>query len=625
MRRLLSLIAFASTFAAGAAAREFTVADGPGLARALAAAQAGDRIVLGAGDYGDLVLRGRRFAAPVEIAAAPGARAAFGSVLLEDAAGLSFRDVVVAGGAVADPKRSATTRIVRASDIAFENVAFHGAIDGRPDGDPNAIVARDCRGLKVSNARFHDLWRGAAIFDCSDWSVTESEFRRMASDGIVARGAVAARIEGNLFTDFATDLASGVHPDAIQIWDKLARRATRDVVVRRNAIVRGEGGPAQGIFLFGADPELTAQNLLIEDNLVIQSMGIGIGLRNVAGALVRRNTVAPADPLGDRPGIDVRAPASGVVIDGNAALGLRPGPARTRGHVALDFANPHADGYVERVFADPRSGAGAGFAPLAAAGARDFAPKFFSAPAAAIHSKAEPHDPQRFVFEVKGRAAPAAWRVKAPGAPAFGPPTIARGFHAAFDAPGLAVVEANWREAGVLKTARKTVRVFPRVVFAGAFDAVEKGEGGFATIEPGAGATGMAVLTISVEAAPARGSAALETLVAAPGAYQLRLSAKEVFAALIGADGVETRLGALLPAPGTAGLRNLRLVYDGVTGRATLSVDGAVVASEEFAPGALLYRKNAALFIGGAPWAPAFSGKIGRVEILRTLSTGEAD
>jgi hypothetical protein len=169
------------------------------------------------------------------------------------------------------------------------------------------------------------------------------------------------------------------------------------------------------------------------------------------------------------------------------------------------------------------------------------------------------------------------------------------------------------------------VRVFPRVVFAGAFDAVEKGEGGFATIEPGAGATGMAVLTISVEAAPARGSAALETLVAAPGAYQLRLSAKEVFAALIGADGVETRLGALLPAPGTAGLRNLRLVYDGVTGRATLSVDGAVVASEEFAPGALLYRKNAALFIGGAPWAPAFSGKIGRVEILRTLSTGEAD
>lgn len=607
-------------FAGAASAREIAVSDEAGLRRALASATAGDRIGLRSGDYGDLVVSGRRFAEPVVIAAkAPGA-ARFRSITLADAGGLHFHGIIVAGGAVADPKSAATTRLDRVSDVAFENVEFHGAEDGRAENDPNAIIARDCSGLHISNARFRDLWRGAAIFDCEDWSVRDSEFRRMASDGIVARGAVGAAIEGNLFADFATDLATGVHPDAIQVWDRLARRATRGLVVRGNAVLRGSGGPAQGIFLFGADPALVAENVLVEDNLVIQSMGVGIGVRNVAGAVIRRNTVVPADPERDRPGIEARAPAAGVVIEGNAALVLRTGPAAARGNVAVDYDHPDAEGYVERLFADPRSEAPEGYAPLTDAGAERPAPRFLAAGAEAIASAADPFDPQRHVFRIAGGDRAAAWRIKPPGADAFEDAGNSARLDRTFAAPGLAVVEARWRDESGETSARKSVHVFPRSLYSGAFSELPRGEGGFASLRADGRWSGMAILDLMIEAAAGEGARALEDLVVVPGAYRLRLSKSQAFATLVAASGARVQLSARLPEAGPTAMRVIRLTYDGVSGRAALAIDGAIVATAAIAKEPLAAFRAAPLHIGGAPRGLTFSGAIGRIDIARSIT-----
>lgn len=626
MRCVVPFIAFLAVFAGEAFARDIAVGDAVALDQAIGATKSGDRIVLAPGRYGDLVIKGRRFTAPVEIAAAPGARAEFRSVRLEDAAGLKFSAVVVARGVVEDPISTYAVLVARSAEISFDGVEVLGSADGRPN-DPQGIVARDSRSVRVSNARLHDLVRGAGFLDCDDWSVVNSEFTAISMDALVARGAVGALIEGNYFHDFTTDLSTGVHPDAIQFWDRRAKRPTRNLVIRRNAIVRGAGGPSQGVFLNFENPALGGETILIEDNLIVQSMGEGIDVRTANDVVIRRNTVIPADPARDRPLIGLRAPVAGAVIEDNVALGYRPGGAAMRGNIVLDYLNPHAEGYAERLFADPRGGEEAGYFALGPAGARGVAPKFIAPPAAAIIGQAAPRDPQRFAFRIDGVDGAVGWRVKAPRSDAFIAGGAAPGFEFDFAAPGLAVVEASWRDGGVLKNARKTFRVPPRVLLSSDFSALPKPDGapngGYLQLSPEAGWTGMTALDVAVEAAPGPRAEKLGTIIQAPRAWSITMSATRISATLLAANGARAQLNAALPDAERATSRKIRLIYDGEVGRARLMADGVSIAESRAASGPLGYWANAPLYVGGAPWGEIFSGSIGRVEVSRAIDPGE--
>lgn len=577
--------------------------DGPaGLVAALARAEAGDRLVLAGGAYGDLALAGRQWSSPVSIAAADARDPPrFRSVRLTDVRGLTFDGVVIARGGAEAPLQARAADLLRTDMIAFRNVEILGSDNADPADDPFGVFVRDSRGFSLVDCKLHDLYRGLAIHDSADWRVADSVFRRMASDGIVGRGAVGAAIEGNLFTDFATDLASGVHPDAVQFWDRGARQATRGLVIARNAVLRGAGGPSQGVFINGENPMLAATGLVIEDNVIHQSMGQGILVKNVNGAVIRRNTVAPFDPSRDAPGIEARRPFADVTMADNLAASFRTGGmALAASNILLDYDNPWNVGYAEQLLADPRSGADAA--------ASDFR-KLSDAAPFAIRSERIHGDDESLRFSVWDGAGATQWRFRGPGDAEFGNWTQGDGLGRSFASPGLAMVEARRVVGGRTETARKRVRIFERNILALA------PERGVATFGPDPKWSGMARLDIALRLRSRGDTRAWRYILSAPGAYDLRVKGDTVLFS-VSAGGETTRLAA--PIEGLAqGAHDLRFLYDGQAGAVEIHDGARLVTRAEAPSGAIAYRKTATLHVGGAPFGPAFEGEIERLEIRR--------
>ncbi len=366
-------VCVAAAFAGLADAAEFSVANPVELKTALASAAPGDAILLAPGDYGVLDFRRRRFDPAITISAADRTRPpAFKKILFVDVAGVSLSGLTVTYGQAATPLSSYAVDIRGGSNIELSGFEISSAANGVAGDDAYGVIIRDSTSVGVRDSRIHDVFRAIFVADSSAVEIRRNVILAVGSDGVAARGTIGLSVIDNYFADFRNVDPVRFHPDAIQLWSRGAARASENIVIRGNLIRRAAGDPSQGIFI--KTPEIAARNVIIEHNVIEQSMGQGIAVDSVDGVIIRNNTVIPFDPATDRPGIDVRSSRGEMAIMDNIMIAARfTGVAAAAANDAAGFHHPDIAAFVAaRMAGGSRRTRPEDYAPTGAAGAHDF-------------------------------------------------------------------------------------------------------------------------------------------------------------------------------------------------------------------------------------------------------------
>lgn len=556
--------ALVAAFSAGswAHAADVSVASPAELTAAIGAAAAGDRILLAPGHYGTLVLNGAHFSAPVTIESRDLRDIAnFSAVYLNDARGILLANVRIEYGATKSPLTTYAVNILSSTDISLNGLEVSSAANGVAGDDAYGVNVRDSTRVVVRDCRIHDVYRAVAVLDSNDVELAGNDIAGVGSDGVVARGAVRLSIIGNYFSDFAIIDPEIQHPDAIQLWSRDAPRASRDIVIRGNLIRRGSGDPSQGIFV--KTPELATANLLIEENVIEQSMGQGIFVENGADVLIRKNTVLPHDFRVDRPGVEVRGVGAGVTVSENLAIAYRLADGAVgSGNVSVDYFNPWIAPFVGNHIADPAAPATPDdFAPLGPAGA------------------------SRFVKDI--------W-IGDPGAP---PGSLA---------PPYVIADLLFDE-GAHDRAPEPVSISVSTDTSGARYYVS---------DPAPTLSAAMNLSIESRAALPSGAAGWRLLAATPNSYDVRIDRSRIRFSIWTQAGV-TRLDGVSPALLDLASHEIILRYDGATGAMSIALDGVDIARKVAPTGPIAYNPTQRLYVAGAPWGLFFGDGIERLKITR--------
>lgn len=263
-----------------------TVSSVTALNAALQTAKGGDTILLAPGSYAGISIRGVNFADGVTIASKnPDAPALILGLAVRDSSGVTFEGLEF----VSDPAVAQAATVQGSSDIAFNNVLFHGSIDGNPQNDSGGLLVRSSSDVRIADSEFHELYWGVGHLDVVGLTITGSSFHDLRMDGIRGGGSSDVLISRNTFTDFKP--VTGDHPDAIQFWTSNTTAPARDIVISENVIIRGEGGIMQGIFLRDEAGGLPYEGVQILNNLVSGAMYNGLAVTGARHVVVEGNTV----------------------------------------------------------------------------------------------------------------------------------------------------------------------------------------------------------------------------------------------------------------------------------------------------------------------------------------------
>ncbi len=563
-----------------ALAARVQVVDARELQVALRDARAGDTIALAPGDYGALVIANRSFDAPVAIVASDGRRPPrFSSIRLTDVVALTLQGLTVAYGPTDAPLSTYAVEVMRGRNIRLEGLFVVSADDGVRGNDAYGIFIRDSVRVGVEKSRFKALFRGVAAFDSDDVLISRNHFCGMGSDGIVLRGARRTEIADNLIVDFETIDPVKHHPDAIQIWDRGAPRSSRSVVIRNNVILRGNGDAAQGIFI--KTPDAPTEALIVENNVVHQSMAQGIYLNGVRSGIVRNNTVAAFEWRKDRPGIEILNQGVGVELADNIARTFRaPSDFPRKGVKLIDYDNPYLETFAMRLISaafEKERAHPSNFRRISVAGAT---------PTPAVNDLAGPA-PDR-----------------PPTAPSI-PETIAK-----IEFAGEPVDRSPFRHE---------IAGPPAYTAAGANqNAIRFSQGQYFIASPSPAFTAAQKINVSarVRLSP-MATGAWGLVAAAPGAWDLRVAGNKVRWTIRTQAGEAIRVDAAGVVLSGATFRLLTAQYDGATGAASIAVDGKIVSATAGPKGIVAYYPTRSLTIGGAPKIASFEGEIASLEISR--------
>lgn len=270
MRALMTgLLAAAFANVAAAATLEVTPATLPA---ALSAAQAagGGLLVLKAGEYPTLTLKGRHLALQCE----PGARIAGLFLNGADYADILGCDVTAGARGVIYAQNS--------KGLIIQSVTLHGD-PGLPD-----IVFRHAGG-KVWLSTLQGGLDGVQLIDADKVWIYRNDISGVVGDGIQGASATNVRIEKNTFHDFAP-YDGGHHQDCMgQFWSVAGHVQSANVVVTANTCAAN----AQGVDDFGGDPRGVA-NYVITFNDITTTMPQAFALTKSTGRVEHNHAHTPA-------------------------------------------------------------------------------------------------------------------------------------------------------------------------------------------------------------------------------------------------------------------------------------------------------------------------------------------
>jgi hypothetical protein len=266
--RQLALVGLFSAFWSCASSGAI-IRDGAGLAQELERASGGETLRLAPGNYGKVVIRGKRYARMIVISSVDSKNpAVFERLVLSQSANITFRDLEM-GGALLSTEReySKIGEIRDSSDIAFERVHVHGSLDGTAGNDGWGFFIGNAERLQISDCQFEELNRAAVLDRGIEVTIRGNRFRHIRSDGLNFSSMVRLTVDRNNFSDF--EPVGDDHPDAVQFWSVNGPPST-DVLISNNIIMEGSGVGPQGIFI--SDPRTGPyQRFRIVNNLLYSS------------------------------------------------------------------------------------------------------------------------------------------------------------------------------------------------------------------------------------------------------------------------------------------------------------------------------------------------------------------
>lgn len=272
---------------------------------AMAQAKAGDTILLASGNYGAFST-GNDYATAVTIKSAnAGAPAAFSSVALNGATGITFDSITFdykfkAG----DPLHVSPFTVSGSSNIAFRNSIFDGDVASGTNSIDNGyalgngLMITGCNNVTVESSVFKTWMRGLVIGESSNINVLKNEVTGIRSDGMNFVQVQKILVEGNNIHDFRAAPNSDDHSDMIQFWTTGTTAASTDITIRNNTLNIGQGTWAQSLFMRNelvdqgqAGTSMYYKNVLIENNTITNAHTHGITVGEADGLIVRSNVV----------------------------------------------------------------------------------------------------------------------------------------------------------------------------------------------------------------------------------------------------------------------------------------------------------------------------------------------
>lgn len=270
-----------------------TVDSSAGLMQALKSAQSGDTILLAAGTYSGLSIKGIDTGGLVTIKSADESnQAVLTNFNISNSSGLKFANLEFSN---ADQDAYFSWIVTGSKNIQFDSLNVHGSVDGNPQNDDQGFQISDSSFISITNSEFHELYRGIAQSESNNITISGNEFHDLARTAIYSQNVQKVVIANNSFTDFYP--VEGDHMDAIAFTRKgkdgvPEDNTTSDVVISGNVISRGDGLVTQGIFFRDAsDGTSEFKNIQILDNIIVGMGYNGIYVRNADNVKVAGNEV----------------------------------------------------------------------------------------------------------------------------------------------------------------------------------------------------------------------------------------------------------------------------------------------------------------------------------------------
>ncbi len=266
----------------------FTVSSAAELTATLSKSLNGDVIQLAAGSYGNVILSGVNIVGNVTITSAdPNNQAVINGLMVKGSSGLTFSHLdlsnVVAG-------TQNVFQVLGSRDVVMDHMTVHGPANLGSGIESALMMVRSSTNVTVSNSEFYNGWHALSMLDNNGLTVSGNYIHDIRTDGIRGGGNSNLLITRNTLTDFYP--AALDHPDAIQIWTGNTTTSASNITITDNVIVRGNGGPVQGIFVRDQVGTLPYQNLTVTGNIVAGGRYNGIAIDHVNGGTMSDNIVA---------------------------------------------------------------------------------------------------------------------------------------------------------------------------------------------------------------------------------------------------------------------------------------------------------------------------------------------
>lgn len=381
-----------------AATADVVVTNSSELMAALSKATGGERIVLKAGDYGNVVIDASTFSIPATAAMVtitsqdPGQQAIFTGARLQGVSNLEISNVTFDYHYQTGlPMYDAPFQLSGVNNVKLTNCTFDGdvasGLDPTADGYGAGIGLQIFYSTRVtvSGSELYNFHRGAVVANSSFVKLISNDIHDMSSDGLNFADVDNVVIKGNRIHDFHQSPDSGAHPDMIQFWTSGTTSPSTNIKILNNILDQGEGVTTQSIFMRNelvdsgqAGAAMYYQNIEISGNMIRNSHHHGITVGETTGLIIRNNTVLQDQTVAEAgtisiPSIDVATKSQQVIVSNNVSAMMCP-ELRTAhagwvvsNNLLVQADNPHAANYAGHLFVDPFD--------HSAATLMDFAPK----------------------------------------------------------------------------------------------------------------------------------------------------------------------------------------------------------------------------------------------------------
>ena len=257
------------------------------LLKYIAAAKAGDRILLNAGTYSGVLVQNALKSGTVTITSAdPGHPAVLTDLTLKNCSNLALTNVEMA------TTKDVAFQVLSSSNIVLDRLDVHGTLNGSSSDDVRGMLVRDSSYVTVSNSHFHELTDALTHVNAQYSTFTGNTFDIIRDNGIAGGGSSHLTISNNSFTDF--DHVGAIHPDAIQIWTANTTTVATDIAITGNTFTRGKGTAIQGIWISDDVGTLPFQNVTVTNNVIVGAMFNGIVVAGARDATMTGNVVIGA-------------------------------------------------------------------------------------------------------------------------------------------------------------------------------------------------------------------------------------------------------------------------------------------------------------------------------------------